>query len=42
MKIRVAKIQDIEKIIPIFMDYEKASEDYLSNKYKSLRNKKSL
>lgn len=40
MKIRAAKIQDIEKIIPIFLDYERASEDYLSNKYKSLRNKK--
>ena len=34
MKIRTAKIQDIESIIPVFMDYEKASEGYLSKEYK--------
>ena len=40
MKIRTAKLNDIDSIIPIFMDYEKASEGYLSEKYRSMRNKK--
>jgi len=40
MKIRTAKLNDIEAIIPVFMDYEKASEDYLSDKYKCMRSKK--
>jgi ribosomal protein S18 acetylase RimI-like enzyme len=40
MKVRTAKISDIESIIPVFMDYEKASEGYLSEEYKSMRNKK--
>lgn len=40
MKVRTAKIEDIELIIPVFMDYEKASEGYLSRKYRSMRNKK--
>lgn len=40
MRIRTAKIKDIESIIPVFMDYEKASENYLSKKYRPIRNKK--
>ncbi len=40
MRVRTAKSQDVELIIPVFMDYEKASEEYLSEKYKSMRNKK--
>jgi len=37
---RVAKVKDIEQIIPVFLEYEKASEKYLARKYKSMRNKK--
>ena len=40
MKIRKAKLKDIDLIIPVFEDYEEASLDYLPQKYKSLRNKK--
>jgi ribosomal protein S18 acetylase RimI-like enzyme len=40
MIVRKAKISDIEKLIPVFMDYEKASINYLPKKYKSMRNKK--
>ena len=40
MRIRTAKLKDIDSIIPVFMDYEKASESYLSKEYKSMRNKK--
>ncbi|MEK6845490.1 MAG: GNAT family N-acetyltransferase, partial [Nanoarchaeota archaeon] len=40
MHIRKAKIKDIEQIMLVFKDYEKASVGYLPAKYKSLRNKK--
>ena len=40
MRIRAARIQDIDSIIPVVMDYEKASESYLADKYKSMRDKK--
>ncbi len=40
MNIRIAKINDVEQIMLVFKDYEKASIGYLPAKYKSLRNKK--
>jgi len=40
MKVRKATIEDVELIVPVFMDCEKENESYLSTKYKSMRNKK--
>jgi ribosomal protein S18 acetylase RimI-like enzyme len=40
MKIRTAKIEDINQIIIVFKEYEKASIGYLSTEYKCMRNKK--
>jgi len=40
MQIRIAQPRDVNKIIPVFKDYEKASVSYLPKKYKSMRNKK--
>jgi ribosomal protein S18 acetylase RimI-like enzyme len=40
MVIRKAKLKDIELLIPVFLDYEKDSENYLDKKFKALRNKK--
>jgi diamine N-acetyltransferase len=40
MKIRTAKVGDINQIMLIFKDYEDASIGYLNTKYKSMRNKK--
>ena len=34
MKIRTAKIEDINQIIIVFKEYEKASIGYLSTEYK--------
>lgn len=41
MEIRSAKLGDVEQMIPVLQDYEIASESYLLEKYKYMRNKKS-
>ncbi|MFT4309212.1 MAG: N-acetyltransferase family protein [Candidatus Woesearchaeota archaeon] len=40
MRIRKAKTEDIDQIIRVFKDYEKASISYLPKKYKVMRRKK--
>ena len=40
MKIRKARIEDVDLIIPVFKEYELASESYLPDKYKCIRNKR--
>jgi GNAT superfamily N-acetyltransferase len=40
MKIRRAKLEDIDSIIPVFLDYEESSMKYLAKKYKAMRDKK--
>ena len=40
MKIRTAKIEDIDQIMLVFKDYDESSIGYLPTKYKLMRNKK--
>ncbi len=40
MRIRTAKIKDIDSLIPVFLEYEQDSVGYLPGKYKCMRNKK--
>lgn len=40
MAVRPARLEDITKIIPVFVEYERASVSYLPEEYRALRRKR--